>query len=101
MIIILINQFQGTPHPEIPFKRYKDLDKAWSAFPNFNATNTILFDDSAFKAFKHPKNMFQVNTFVPRDQHDEELFRLESYIRDVLLDIKLENRLLEETLTCV
>lgn len=70
-----------TPHPHLPFKSFKDLEKAWAKYPEFSAKNTTLFDDSDFKAFKQPDNIYKVKTFVPSDKIDNELLKLKYHIR--------------------
>jgi hypothetical protein len=75
----------GTPHPEIPFKSYKDLAHVWASYPTFNSTNTILFDDSDFKAMKQPKNIHKIKTFVPDAEHsaqDDELLKNLQFISE-------------------
>lgn len=75
----------ATPHPNLPFKSYKDLEKVWVKFPNFDKNNTTLFDDSEFKALKQPENIHKVATFMPHNKDDQELVRVKDYILQNLL----------------
>jgi hypothetical protein len=74
----------GTPHPEIPFKSYKDLAHVWNQFPQFNEYNTTLFDDSPFKGYKQPLNTFCVTTFNPNNKDDTELLRILDHIQTTI-----------------
>jgi hypothetical protein len=42
---------------------FKDLNKVWDQFKSFNAKNTLLVDDSPYKALLNPvRQLFFVNT---------------------------------------
>lgn len=42
---------------------FKDLNKVWDQFKSFNAKNTLLVDDSPYKALLNPvSQLFYVNT---------------------------------------
>lgn len=74
----------GTPHPTMAFKAYKDLEHVWNQWPQFDESNTILFDDSPFKGYKQPLNTYHVTTFVPSNKDDTELLRILNYIETMV-----------------
>ncbi|KAG0166409.1 hypothetical protein DFQ30_007229 [Apophysomyces sp. BC1015] len=59
----------------------KDLEKVWGVLDNFNATNTILLDDSPAKSAKQPFNGIHLRTF----DHYDKTFRREG--EHELLDV--------------
>ena len=54
----------GTPDPDRPFKQYKNLQKVWDEYPDFNAATTTIFDDSEFKLCKQPNNLHLVTLLL-------------------------------------
>lgn len=63
--LFLWNSDHCTPHPDLPFKQYKDLENVWKIYPNFNNSNTFLLDDSKYKAMNQPENLILVFPFTP------------------------------------
>ncbi|KAJ7176771.1 hypothetical protein C8R46DRAFT_1077286 [Mycena filopes] len=54
----------------------KDLSKPWTAFPDHSSRTTLLLDDSALKAHRHPHNHVCVREYVQETRnHDLEVLR--------------------------
>lgn len=62
-------------------KTYKQLEKIWSLKPEFNATNTIVLDDSPYKLKYQPHNLVHMSTFDHVDSADDyDLLKVMNYL---------------------
>ncbi len=69
--------------------RKKDLNKVWQAFPQYNALNTLIVDDTQAKLADHNDNHLSIPEFSVTEHgidftQDDQLLRLENYF-DTLL----------------
>lgn len=65
---------------------HKDLYRLWQRFPEYNATNTIMIDDSQDKLAGHLDNLLCLEEYVVTDPtkdftQDQTLYRLSEYLQ--------------------
>ncbi|KAI9472377.1 MAG: HAD-like domain-containing protein, partial [Benjaminiella poitrasii] len=69
----------------------KDLDKVWEVLPEFNASNTIVLDDTAVKLIKQPFNLVKVRTFEHNAICDHELYHVIEYLKMLQMETNVAN----------
>jgi hypothetical protein len=74
----------------------KDLDLVWCQLPEFDATNTIIIDDTKRKVARQPHNLVQVSTFhhdlvLNREKRDQDLCKVTNYLRILKLQSNVSN----------
>lgn len=79
----------------------KDLDIVWKHFLNeYNATNTIVIDDSPSKLVLQPYNLIHIRTFNYEEIHegytDNELLKVMKYLDTVRLHSNIANHVRSE-----
>ncbi|KAG2234830.1 hypothetical protein INT48_006747 [Thamnidium elegans] len=66
----------------------KDIKKVWQAFQEFNATNTIVLDDSASKLAIQPYNLIKMSTFDfqlfgTQTEGERDLLKVKKYLKEL------------------
>jgi hypothetical protein len=74
----------------------KDLDYVWRQMPEFDATNTIILDDTPAKVACQPYNLIQISTFhhepvLKREKRDQDLCKVANYLRILRLQSNVSN----------
>lgn len=74
----------------------KDLNLVWDHLPEFNATNTIVLDDSVIKLAAHPYNLIKMSTF-----HNDNFLQDDRFMdRDLCKVANYLNLLKEQSNVC-
>lgn len=69
---------------EFPFAQCKPLGVIWGKFPQYNSTNTIMFDDIRRNFLMNPQNGLRIEPFKESYKNratDKELYYLAKYLR--------------------
>lgn len=81
------NREECTELPGPGFRTIKNLDRIWEKFPQWNAQNTWIIDDSPEKLDKQPENLIPIKTFIAGIDvaDDQVLEEIQKYIEEKLV----------------